>query len=155
MGYRKKKYQPKPFESDGNHSDTSANIYESMMKSDAWLDLTATQKVLYMTCKSQYYAEKNHPENDPTQFTMPQKKWADTYKLYRKDNAKGFIRDISALIEHGFITCVNKGAMTYTKNVYQYSSMWRKYGTTEFSVTDNNRTIAMLGTRKGKSEKEK
>ena len=70
MSKRGKPYLKKSFESSGASSDTSANIYCSMINSAAWLDLTASQKVLYVTCKAQYYAEKKKPiQDDNTTFT--------------------------------------------------------------------------------------
>ena len=54
----KKKYKPKSFESTGTSSDVSANIYKSMIMSDAWNDLT-NQRLLYVYCKSCYYGQKD------------------------------------------------------------------------------------------------
>lgn len=150
---RKKKntYQKKNFESTGKSNDTSANIYVSMQLSDAWISLTANQKVLYITCKTQLYAEKQKPNNDPLCFTMNQAKWCGLYHLYEKTNAKGFYRDMTALIEKGFITCVECGATTRTKSIYRFSSMWQKYGTEEFNISPKDKTLAMQ--RKEKKER--
>lgn len=119
----------------GNSGDTSANIYESMLLSPAWMDLKPSAKILYLTCKSQYYAEKKKPFPDERDtFTMNQHKWCEKYQLYRKDNARGFYRDMTALIEHGFINCEISGANTRTKSVYRFSARWRAYGTESFTV---------------------
>ena len=59
MSRRKPPYQKKPFESNGASNDTSANLYMSMLLSDAWRALTAQQQRLYLYCKAQYYAEKH------------------------------------------------------------------------------------------------
>ena len=48
----KKKFKPKAFESTGVSSDVSANIYNSMIFSNAWNDLTKNQRLLYLYCKS-------------------------------------------------------------------------------------------------------
>lgn len=142
MSSRKKPYQKKCFESNGSTSDTSANIYLSMLLSPAWRDLTAQQKTLYLTCKAQYYGEKKKPDSDPLSFTMNQGKWATLYGLYEKTNARGFYRDMTALIEHGFITCVSCGAGTMRKSVYKFSSMWQQYGKPSFEVTAADLTSA-------------
>lgn len=149
---RKKRstYQKKPFESTGKSDDTSANIYVSMQLSKAWMTLTANQKVLYLTCKTQLYAEKQKPNDDPLSFTMNQSKWCGLYHLYEKSNAKGFYRDMTALIEKGFVTCVACGATTRTKSIYRLSSMWQKYGTEEFQIAPTDKTLAMQ--RKEKKE---
>lgn len=143
MSRRKHLYQKKPFESTGASNDTSANVYMSMLLSAAWRALTAQQQRLYLYCKAQLYAEKQKPNNDPFCFTMNQSKWAELYGLYEKSNAKGFYRDMSALIEKGFITCVECGAITRTKSIYRFSSMWQNYGTEAFAVSPSEMTLAM------------
>ena len=143
MGKRKTPYQKKTFESAGTSSDTSANVYMSMLLSSAWKDLTANQQRLYVYCKAQFYAEKRKPNSDPLCFTMNQTKWADLYGLYQRNNAAGFYRDMSALIEHGFVSCVECGAVTRTKSIYKFSPMWQKWGTDAFRVTAADMTVSM------------
>lgn len=140
---KKKIYQKKAFESDGNSSDTSSNIYMSMLMSTAWQSLSKPQQVLYMYCKAQYYAEKKKPDNNPLYFTMNKSKWNSLYNLYTNSNSAGFYRDIKALIEKGFIICVESGAITRTKSIYSFSSMWQKYETNEFKVLPNQMTLSM------------
>ena len=146
MSRRNKPYEKQTFESNCQHSDTSANIYESMLLSAAWFDLKASAQVLYLACKSQYYSEKHKPiSDDKLCFTMNQGKWADKYKLYRKENAKAFYRDMASLIEHGFIDCVESGANTRTKSIYRFSDRWHSFGTKDFSVPP---TVITSGMRK-------
>lgn len=151
MSRRKQTYQKKPFESTGANNDTSANIYMSMLLSDAWKDLTAQQQRLYLYCKAQYYAEKRKPRDDILCFTMNQSKWCGLYHLYEKTNAKGFYRDMEALIAHGFISCVECGAITRTKSIYQFSSKWQQYGTDTFTVLPSEMTIGMRKKAKDKT----
>ena len=152
---KRSKYKPKPFESypaavDPKRSyDTSANIYESMMLSKAWIDLTPAQKVLYQVCKSQMYAQKHRPslemENvSETSFFMNRWLWQTTYQLYKPGNEKGFYRDMTALIDHGFIRCVYSGANSKDKSVYDYSDKWRWYGESIFQIPQEDKTPAML-----------
>lgn len=143
MSKRKTPYQKKAFESNGASNDTSANLYMSMLLSDAWRTLTAQQQRLYLYCKAQYYAEKQKPTGDPLCFTMNQSKWCGLYGLYEKSNAKGFYRDMAALIEAGFVTCIECGAATRTKSIYRFSSMWLKYGTPAFAVAPSDMTLSM------------
>lgn len=152
MGRRKQTYQKKAFESTGTSSDTSANVYMSMLLSDAWKSLTAQQQRLYLYCKAQYYAEKQKPNGDSLCFTMNQSKWCSLYGLYKKTNAKGFYRDMSALIEKGFIICAECGAATRTKSIYRFSCMWQKYGTEHFTVSTTEMTLSM---RRKEREKRK
>lgn len=152
MAKKKQPYRKKPFESTGSSSDTSANIYMSMMLSPAWKDLTANQQRLYLYCKGQYYGEKQNPGGDPLCFTMNQSKWADRYGLYKRNNAAGFIRDMTALITHGFVTCATCGANTRSKSIYRFSDMWQQWGTDAFKVLPSEMTLAMQ--RKEQSKKE-
>ena len=148
MSSRKKPYQKKAFESTGASNDTSANVYMSMLLSNAWRALSAQQQRLYVYCKAQYYAEKHKPDGDSLCFTMNQSKWADLYGLYERSNAKGFYRDMTALIEHGFITCVSCGSTTRTKSIYRFSDMWQRFGTVDFEVSVQEITQAAAHRRK-------
>ena len=143
MSKRKTPYQKKTFESNCTNNDTSANLYMSMLISDAWRALTAQQQRLYLYCKAQYYAEKQKPNGDTLCFTMNQSKWCGLYGLYEKSNAKGFYRDMAALIEAGFVTCAECGSLTRTKSIYRFSSMWQKYGTPAFEVAPSEMTLSM------------
>jgi len=101
--------------------------------SPAWGDLTNNQRVLYTYCKAQLYAEKRKPEPDgytgnrENLFTMNKTKWCTLYKLYDVNNGKGFYRDMNALIEKGFVECVECGRFTRTKSVYAYSDKWQEF----------------------------
>ena len=141
---KKRTYQKKTFESTGVSSDTSSNIYMSMLMSSAWMSLSAQQKVLYLYCKSQYYAEKDKPKRNSEFFTMNQSKWCSLYGLYKKNNASAFYRDMQALIECGFIRCVECGSTTRTKSIYTYSSMWQYFGTDKFNVPLDDMTSGMV-----------
>lgn len=145
-------YQKKPFESTGISSDTSANIYMSMLISPAWMDLSAQQQRLYLYCKAQYYGEKGKPEGNPEYFTMNQSKWSDMYGLYKRNNASSFYRDLEALIEHGFIRCVAHGGASWGKSVYAFSASWQKYGTDGFHIPLTDMTSAMIKKRQPKDQ---
>jgi hypothetical protein len=133
---RKKPYEKKAFESDGMRSDTSANIYMSMLLSKAWRDLSPQQQRLYLYCKAQYYAEKRKPLGDSLCFTMNQSKWSSLYGLYERSNARGFYRDMAALMDHGFVECLVSGRATRTKNIYRFSSAWTAFGTEDFQLPE-------------------
>ena len=128
----------------GATADTSANIYMSMLTSDAWRELSAKQQVLYIYCKAQYYGEKTKATGNPLAFTMNQSKWRDLYGLYKKNDEKSFYRDIAALIEKGFIVCLESGATTRTKSIYAFSDKWRQYGTEAFKILPEEMTLPML-----------
>lgn len=151
MAKRKTPYQKKPFESDGSRSDISANIYLSMVLSEAWRALTAQQHRLYVYCKMQYYGEKSKPvPDDPLTFTMNQSKWMKEYDLYKEGNKAGFYRDMGALISHGFISCVSRGGNGTFKTIYRFSSRWQKYGTPDFEIPQSEMTTALYRKSKAK-----
>ena len=152
MSKHRTQYQKKPFESTGASHDVSANLYSSMLLHPAWMALTAQQKTLYVMCKLQLYGEKKKPTDDPATFTMNRAKWCDLYGLYNPGNERAFYRDMTALIEHGFVVCVESGACTRTKSIYGLSSMWQQWGTEAFEVSVSEMTLSMVRKRRDKKE---
>jgi len=132
LSRRKKQYQKKPFESTGKSNDVSANIYMSMMLSEAWRALTPAQVKLYLYCKAQLYAEKKKPvlmngESRNEFFTMNRGKWCNDYELYKDNNREAFHRDMTALIEKGFIECIENGKTRRVKSIYAFSEKWQSW----------------------------
>lgn len=137
---RKKKYHPKAFESLGDtytdatghkRTDTSANIYESMLTSDAWKDLSFRQRALYTVCKAQYYGKrkpgKDFPELPDVQgddcFYMNAAA-VERYGIYTKNMHREFYGDLKALCAHGLITCVSNGRANKSRSIYRFSAAW-------------------------------
>ena len=140
---RKKKYDAKAFESNGQYrgrnggarKDTSASIFESMYRSEAYRDLTARQRDLYVCCKLQYYG-KRKPGRDFQDLEEFQGddlfylNWASVsadYGLYPAGSERNFYKDMNALIEHGLIDLRSSGKKRRQKNIYQYSVRWKKW----------------------------
>lgn len=142
----KRKYFKKHFESTGGSSDVSANIYNSMIMSKAFNALTKNQRLLYVYMKLQYYSQKKKPYGKTDMFYFNRFMWNDKYKLY-KGNANSFAKDRDALIEKGFIKIVDDGSTTRTKNVYQFSSKWQKYGTTAFKLDYSEMSTSLRHTK--------
>lgn len=141
---KRKQYIKKSFESTGVSNDTSANIYESMLLSNAWLDMSKNQQLLYVYCKSQYYSEKKMYDDNANSFTMNRHKWQEKYKLYKKGNEMSFYNDMEELIKHGFIKCLKCGALARQKNIYCFSDKWRIWGRYDFSIERSEMTYRML-----------
>ena len=139
----KPKYKPKPFESrgetykDGNgkvRKDSSANLFESMLTSEAFQSLTSRQKVLYVYCKSQYYGKRkpgrDYPDikelqgDDMFYFNL---RLAITYGLYPESSSSNFYSDMGVLIDRGFIERVVSGAAHRSKSIYRFSDGWQKW----------------------------
>lgn len=130
---KNKPYEKKSFESDLSSSDTSANIYMSMLMSESWQKLSKNAQVLYLYCKAQYYAEKKKPklehrvltEQEQKQcFTMNKSKWSKLYKLYTND--RQFYKDMNMLIEFGFVELLENGKSSRTKSIYMLSNKWKE-----------------------------
>ncbi len=135
MSSRKKKYRPKSFESTGASGDTSANIYNSMLTSAAFMDLKDRQQVLYFYCKNQYYGVRkpklDYPDIEAVQsdecFYM-NLALAVKYGLYTKSGNKEFYKDMKALVEAGFIDVVSSGKITGKRSIYRFSDRWHNTG---------------------------
>ena len=142
---KKKKYQKKEFESTGASYDVSANIYLSMIKSEAWQALTKNQRLLYLYLKMQYYSQKRKPnKDDKSMFYFNQTKWMNEYQLYSVGNKKSFYNDMEQLIIKGFIDCVSSGKTTREKSIYRYSNRWQNYNKNNEYVDPKHMTYAML-----------
>lgn len=140
---KKTKYKPRTFESAGEHftdrrgklrTDTSCNIYESMLLSAAYQSLNDRQARLYMLCKAQYYG-KRKPRDDYKDMGLFQGaeyfylNWAavQQYGIYKPSMSANFYRDMQVLQQHGFIKLVSSGKGHKQKNVYAYSSDWQTW----------------------------
>lgn len=147
----KTEYIPVAFESEnsvapkgknGKRKDKSANIYYTMLMSNAWRNLTGNQKELYLFCKLQQFGESlsmqehataQEKENDEKpnlsdRFTMNKSKWCELYRLYIPQNAKRFYKDMQALIDNGFVEKLQSGFTDRSKNIYKFSSKWKEFG---------------------------
>lgn len=143
MSKRRQPYKKKAFESTGSNSDTSSNIFESMLLSSAFQSLKPSAKVLYVYCKAQYYAQKDREKAELLQmlqaadpdikidpkllFSMNQTKWRSKYGIYNKGNERGFYRDRDELIAKGFIICLQSGKRARHKSVYTFSDHWQRF----------------------------
>ena len=131
-----KKFQCRDFEGGGKkfrdtHNtmipETSANIFESMLRSPAYMELTDKQRCLYVICKAQHFGKRKPSKDYGTEIFDDQcfyLNWESMqhYGLY-KDHSH-FYRDMNALIAAGFIERVSSGAGRRQKSVYRYSNKW-------------------------------
>lgn len=136
---KRKKYEPAAFESGKSLlppkvAETSANIFRSMMFSEAWHDLTNRQRNLYLTAKAMYYGtrkpEKDYP--DIKAFQGDDKLYLNLnevvkYGTYTKNMRGELYTDIKALEEHGFLKTISNGKARKIKSVYQYSDGWKEW----------------------------
>ena len=132
---RKKNYHPKRFESTGENGDPFLMIFESMLVSQAFLDLTKNHRLLYVYLKAQFYG-KRKPENDIPDidgikgndvFYFNRELAVRRYKLYTDGNRSSFYADIKELEKHGFIITVSNGRATKSKSIYKFSDKWQTW----------------------------
>ncbi len=145
---KKRKYIPKSFESTGTSSDTSANIYKSMLLSPAWKSLSKGAQNLYLYMKSQYYgvATKGHPDGDSTKFHFNKCLYVNQYgangtALYNNDST--FRKNRDELVKNGFIRVVSDGSVTRERSVYEYSDKWKDYGIKEIDIPIKDMPLSM------------
>ena len=156
---KKRVYHKKSFESNESPSDTSANIYMSMLTSPAFLDLTPRQQMLYVYAKSRLYGQKTADKKalfkqfddlsepayiDPF-FSLSNHEVTEELKIYSKSNLMSFYRDLEQLILHGFIKCVacRSSERSKKRTIYTYSDKWQIWGTDDFKIERKEMTRAM------------
>lgn len=136
----KKRYEKKSFES-ATPKDTSVCIYESMLISDAFMDLSKNQRLLYIYVKKQFWSKNRPPKHSEEE----RERFGDCsvyfnidlavqYGLYKATNRKGFYDDMQALIDHGFLECLVRAKNQFGKNIYKLSDKWQKWKTEHMAV---------------------
>lgn len=153
MGRRKKQPEIEPFESLGSskfknragemQTEVYARFFESMIQSDAFITLSNRQKMLYMTCKFQFYGKrkpqedyKDIPEFQGNEcFYLSKTDLVEKYHIYSptmdkeiygntKQNIPG---DFKILEEHGLIDIIGAGRGFKQKNIYRLSDRWKQW----------------------------
>lgn len=143
MRRRKTEYVPKRYESKGKvftdtqgrkRQESNAQIYESMLTSEAFIDLMPRQKLLYVYVKAQLYGHrkpkqdyKDIPEYDRADLVYFAWKSAQEYGLYPSTNSKRFYEDMRSLMSHGFIERFADGSSQRVKSVYLLSDRWQTW----------------------------
>lgn len=142
MGNGKKgsSYKPRSFECKGyveengkRRNDSSANIFESMLLSDAFRELPTRAKALYMYCKAQYYGHRkpraDYPDIPYMQadecfyLSFPE---MGKYGLYSKTSKAEYYEDMKTLEAHGFIKRISKGHPG-KKSIYKLTGDWQTW----------------------------
>ena len=124
-------------------TDTTTVLAYSLMISEAFKDLTARQRMLYVYAKGQFYGARSRPKDDfrdipdfkewqgRKYFYLNHRLVSDIYGLYPKSNHRDLYKDIEALVKHGFIEyhtepkAVNKS--NHMRTIYRYSEAWKDW----------------------------
>lgn len=141
---RRKKWTARPFESQGQkftdpntgviRSDTSANLYESMLLHPAFTTMKPRQQVLYLICKAQFYGHRK-PRDDFKEMEDVQSDECFYLNLaavikygnYTRNMRREFYADMAELERRGFIKTISSGRATKSKSIYRFCSDWKSY----------------------------
>lgn len=110
--------------------DHFSMMHHSLLSSSAFLDLKPRARALYL-----YMADRPQQRDGETGqpiFTFPESYWkigkADySYQLYKRN--EDFYTDRDALIDHGFIKCLERNKNARTANKYTFSNDWMRWKT--------------------------
>lgn len=115
MSKRYKKQPPEKWENIGLN-ERHARLFIGMFESPAYRNLKSRQRDLYTHMKFQYKGKENR-------FTFS---WSMANKVYGMyTNRNMFYSDVQALIDAGFIECVEYGKYENKKSVYAFSDKWK------------------------------
>lgn len=146
---KRKKYIPKKFESQSfgdprmkytdsfgkNRTDSFCMVFDSLLESAAFKDLTDKQRYIYILCVSQFYGhrkpEKDYKDIDEVQgkdkFYLNWREVHERYGMYSEGNHSRFYKDMQALQEHGFIRQISSGKAQHKKSVWQFDWHWQTW----------------------------
>ena len=98
------------------------------MNSLAWKDMKMSQRALYVEFKKKFtkYSCGDTNQND---ISLPK---SEASQLY--GDLRTFRFNVDALIEHGFIRCIQSGYTNRTSSIYGFSDKWKRYGKPEFNI---------------------
>lgn len=131
-------------------TETTTALHYSLLTSDAFKDLTASQRMLYVYAKTQFYGAVSRPAKDFKDikeyqeqqgrmfFYLNHKLMTEVFGLYAKSNHRSLYRDVQALEDHGFIERVTniktdgeKGGNieggNHMRTIYKYSEDWKDW----------------------------
>ena len=140
---RKPKIICEPFECCPQGNKYFVRIFLNMINSSAFKDLSYKQQLLYFYMKTQFcQKDSKKPNGKHLQFYFNRGLYKNTLGLYSNDEQ--FRKDRDALIMHGFIICIENGSNTRSKSIYQFSDKWQIYGTENFVLQSNQKTLTLL-----------
>ncbi len=140
---RGKKQQPrKPWQRRANSSRHFQCLYDDLLDSPAFHDLTAREKVLLIFCRRESHGRAMaEGEHDERLFYMNKSLRTTIHELYKPSDTRQFEHDMAALIAHGFVDLVKSGYETRTKSLYRLSDRWNHWGTRAFGTPENVKTV--------------
>lgn len=118
------KQPPERFENEGKNNKF-VRIFVGQLESKAFKKLNGRQRALYLYMKAQYSGKetKNNPNGEKLQFYFNWQLANEKYNLYSRQET--FYKDIKALINYGFIECIENNRNLRKKSVYAFSDKWK------------------------------
>ena len=114
--------------------DSFCRVFDSLLLSDAFKDLSPRQKVLLISMTSQRFGhrkpERVYPDNPSVHgeaFFFFSWRDAQLYGLYPASCSSAFYKDMNVLIEHGFIKKTVSGKATHTRNILEFIPDWKNW----------------------------
>ena len=118
--------------------DTFAQIYESVLRSEAFQSLAPRVQMLYIYTRMQEMG-KRKPNRELKNTMVEEFVKSEDYFFFPSNVAAQYTsrynskqsnlyKDMRTLEEHGFIDIVISGRNTRTKSVYRHSDRWKQYG---------------------------
>ena len=141
---RKRQQAAKPYQRRPGSKSGFVQLFYDLLGSEAFHDLTPKQKLLYVYCARESHgrAMADHG-GDERLFYMNRALRVECHGLYAEGDKRGFERDMQALIEHGFVDCVQSNYKSRERNLYRLSARWNAWGQPSFSIPDEVMTTHM------------
>lgn len=145
---RRKRYGRKVWQRRAGSGEGFVQLHYDLLDSPAFHDLKARfprAAILYLYCLREAHGQamRDNPGSDERVFYQSRSSCVGKHHLYAPTDRRGFKRDMTALIEHGFVDCVRSGYATREKNLYALSGRWCDWGTEKFAVPENVMTDSM------------
>ena len=142
---RAKKQQRKPWQRRANSSHQWNPIFNDLLDSPAFHDLSASAKTLYLYCQRETHGDamRDSGTQDGRLFYMNRALRCKVHDLYPLSDTRAFERDMAQLVSHGFVDCLKSGLDTRTKSLYRLSARWCDWGTPAFSMPEQFKTLHM------------
>lgn len=141
---RKRRQTAKPYQARSGGKSGFIRLFYDLLDSEAFHDLTPKQQILLVFCIRESHGRAMADNGgDERLFYMNRALRVEKHGLYADTDKRGFERDMAALIEHGFVDCVQSNYRSRERNLYRLSARWNMWGQPAFSVPDSVKTTHM------------
>lgn len=117
----------------GGKNDTYGTVFDSLLKSETFIQLSPPAKNLYVCCRNQLISKEGrrclHKHGEETSVNYPSGCFvfpAAQQRLYGWNDTGNFHRYMNELIEAGFIQKYEGNKHRWKVTVYKMDTRWRK-----------------------------